>query len=147
MELFYVTRRQFKSVAWLCPTLCDPLDYSMPGFPVHHQLPELAQTYVIKVVMPSSHLILCCSLLLLLSIFPSIRVFSNESALHVRWPNYCHITWHIFSKLFCDDKTDMWGASWRGYRSWSLVAETMVKELCVLNKSCIHLRQISSTVK
>ena len=147
MELFYVTRCQFKSVSWLCPTLCDPLDYSMPGFLVHHQLPELAQTYVIKVVMPSSHLILCCSLLLLLSIFPSIRVFSNESALHVRWPNYCHITWHIFSKLFCDDKTDMWGASWRGYRSWSLVAETMVKELCVLNKSCIHLRQISSTVK
>ena len=64
-----------------------PRNYSTPRFPVHHQLPENAQTHVHQ-VMPSNHLILCCPLLLLLSIFPSIRVFSNESALHIRWPKY-----------------------------------------------------------
>ena len=70
-----------------CPTFCDPMDCSMPGFPVHHQLLELAQTHVhSKSVTPSNRLILCHPLLLLPSIFPSIRVFSNESALCLRWP-------------------------------------------------------------
>ena len=63
-----------------CPTLCDPIDCSMPGFPGHHQLP-LTQTHVIESVMPSNHLILCFPLLLPPSIFPSIWVFSNESVL------------------------------------------------------------------
>ena len=62
------------SVAQLCPTLCDPMDYSTPGFPVHHQLPEFAMS--IELVMPSNHLILCHPCLLP-SIFPSIRVFSS----------------------------------------------------------------------
>ena len=62
------------------------MDCCMSGFPVNHQLPELAQTHVHRVVMPSNHLIFCCPLLLLPSVFPSIRVFSNESALHIRWP-------------------------------------------------------------
>jgi len=65
------------------PTLGDPMDCSTSGFPVHHQLPELAQLMSIELVTPSNHLILCCCLLLLPSIFPSIRVFSNESALYV----------------------------------------------------------------
>ena len=69
------------SVAQLCPTLWDPIDCSTPGFPVHHQITELAQTHVHRVVMPSNHLILCCPLLFLPSVFPSIRVFSNESIL------------------------------------------------------------------
>ena len=69
---------QFSSVAQSCPTLCDPVDCSTPGFPVRHQLPELAQLMSIEVVMPSNHLILCHSLLLP-SIFPYIRVFSDES--------------------------------------------------------------------
>ena len=56
-----------------------PMDRSMPGFPVHHQIPELAQTQSTESVMPSNHLIFCCHLLLLPSIFPSIRVFSHES--------------------------------------------------------------------
>ena len=60
----------------------------MPGFPVHHHLPELAQTHVIELVMPSDHFIPCDPLLLLPSILPSIRVFSNESVLHIRWPKY-----------------------------------------------------------
>ena len=68
-----------------CPTLCEPMDSSRPGFPVHHQLPELLKRTSIESVMPSNHLILCRPLLLSPSIFPSIRVFSNESDLHIRW--------------------------------------------------------------
>ena len=71
-----------------CPTLCDPMDCSMLGFPVHHQLPELAQTQSIESVMPSSHLILCRPLLLPPSVFPSIRVFSTGSVLCGRWPKH-----------------------------------------------------------
>ena len=58
----------------------------MPGFLVHHQLPEVAQTMSIEWVMPSNHLILCLPSLLLSSIFSSIRVFSSEPALSIRWP-------------------------------------------------------------
>ena len=60
----------------------------MPGFPLHHQLPELAQTMSIELVMPSNHLILCHPLLLQTSILPSIRVFSKESVLCIRWQKY-----------------------------------------------------------
>ena len=63
-----------------------PWTTACPGFPVHHQLPELAQTHVL--VMSCNHLILCYSLLFLLSISPSIRVFSNKSNLGIRWPKY-----------------------------------------------------------
>ena len=58
------------------------MDCSMPGFPVLHYLLEFSQTHSIESMMPSNHLTLCCPLLLLLSIFPSIRIFSSESALH-----------------------------------------------------------------
>ena len=77
---------QFSSVAQPCPTLCDPMDCSTPGFPVHHQLPELLKLMSIEWVMPSSHFILSHPLLLLPSVFPSIRVFSIDSVLHSRWP-------------------------------------------------------------
>ena len=119
---------QFSSVAQLCPTLCNPI-CSMPGFPIHHQLPELAQMtdflldcsiqfghsvlsdslqphglqhgqfslsitnfqsllklMFIESVMPSNRLILCRLLLLPPLVFPNIRVFSDESVLHIRWP-------------------------------------------------------------
>ena len=66
--------------------LCDPLNCSTPGLPVHHQLQEFTQLMPIELVMTSSNLIFCCPLRLLPSIFPSIRVFSNESALRMRWP-------------------------------------------------------------
>ena len=72
---------QISSIPQLYPTLCDPMNCSMPGFPVLHYLPEFAQLMSIESVRPSNHLILCCPLLLLPSIFPSIRVFSSESAL------------------------------------------------------------------
>ena len=62
------------------------MDCSTPGFPVHHQLPEFGQIRSIKSMMTSNHLSLCRLLLLLPSIFPSIRDFSNEWALGIRWP-------------------------------------------------------------
>ena len=83
---------QFSSVAQLCPTLCDPMNRSTPGFPVHHQLPELLKLISIESGMPSNHLILCHPFLLLPSIFHSTRVFSNESILHIRWPKYRSIS-------------------------------------------------------
>ena len=90
---------QFSSVAQLCPTLCDPMNNSTPGLPVHHQLPEFTQTHVHRVVMasvmPSSHLILCRPLLLLPPIPPCIRVFSNESTHHMRWPKYWSFSFSI----------------------------------------------------
>ena len=79
---------QFSSVAQSCPTLYDLVNRSTPGLPVHHQLLEFIQTHIHRVVMPSSHLILCHPLLLLPPIHPSIRVFSNESTLRMRWPKY-----------------------------------------------------------
>ena len=71
-----------------CPTLCDPMDCIMPGFPVRHQPLEFTQTHAHESVMPSNYLILSCPLLLLPSVFPSIRVFSNESVLCIMWPKY-----------------------------------------------------------
>ena len=67
----------------------------MPGFPVHHDLQRLLKLMSIESVMPSNHLILCHPLLLQPSIFPSIRVFSNESVLHVRWPKYWSFSFSI----------------------------------------------------
>ena len=73
---------QFSSVAQSCPTFCNPMDCSTPGLPVRHQLPEPLKLMSIELVMPSNHLILCRPLLLP-SVFPSIRVFSNESDFHI----------------------------------------------------------------
>ena len=85
---YNISSVQFSSVAQLCPTLCDPMNRSTPGLPVHHQLRRVYPNSSTESVMPSNHLIFCRSLLLLPSVFPSIRVFSNESALHIRWPKY-----------------------------------------------------------
>ena len=86
---------QFCSVTQLCLTLCDPMDCSMPGLPVHQQIPELFKYMSIDSVMPSNHLILCHPLLLLPAIFPSIRVFSNKSVLSIRWPKYWSFSFSI----------------------------------------------------
>ena len=84
---------QFSSVAQSCPTLCDPMNHSTPGLPVHHW--SSLKLMSIQSVMPSSHLILCRPLLLLPSIPPSIRVFSNESTLCMRWPKYWSFSFSI----------------------------------------------------
>ena len=84
------------SVSKSCPTLCDPMGWSMPGFLVLHLLPEFTQTHVHWVSDgPSKTFILCHPLLLLPSVFPSIRMFSNELALHIRWPKYWRFSFSI----------------------------------------------------
>ena len=85
----------FSLVAQLCPTLWDSMNHSTPGLPVHHQLPEFTKPMSIESVMPSNHLILCGPLLLPPSIFPSVRVFSNESVLRIRWPKYWSFSFSI----------------------------------------------------
>ena len=87
-----VTEFIFSSVLFIsqsCLTVCDPVNCSMPGLSVHHQLPS------VKSMMPSSHLILCHPLFLLPPMLPSIRVFSNESTLHMRWPKYWSFSFSI----------------------------------------------------
>ena len=88
---------QFSSVTQSCLTLCDHIDYSTPGLPVHHQFTEFIQSHVHSVRDAIQHFILCCLLLLPPSIFPSIRIFSNESALCIRWPNYWTFSFNISS--------------------------------------------------
>ena len=87
-----------------CLTLCDPMDCSTPGFPVLHHLQEFAQTHV--------HLILCCPLLLLPSIFPSISVFSNESALPIRWPEYWSFSSNVTPSLAWFPKSIFFALQW-----------------------------------
>ena len=93
---------QFSSVTQSCPTLCDPMNRSMLGLSVHHQL-----LTSIESVIPSSHLILCCPLLLLPPIPPSIRVFSSESTLCMRWPKY----WSFSFSVFLPKKSQDWSPS------------------------------------
>ena len=83
---------QIRSVAQSWLTLCDPMNRSMPGLPVYHQLPEFTETSI-ESVMPSSHLILCRPLLPPNP--PSIRIFSNESTLRMRWPKYWSFSFSI----------------------------------------------------
>ena len=85
------------SVSQSCLTLYNPMDCSTSGLPVLHHVPELLKFTFIESVTPSNHLILWCPLLLLPSIFPSIRVFSNESALRVRCPKYWSFSFSIIS--------------------------------------------------
>ena len=86
---------QFSSVTQSCPTLWDTMDCSTPGLPVHHQLPSLLKLMSIDSMMPSNHLILHHLLLLLPSIFPSTRVFSNELVLHITCPKYWSFSFSI----------------------------------------------------
>ena len=84
---------QFSLVAQSCPTLCNPMTCSMPGIPVLQYLPSLLKLMSIELVMPSNHFVLCCPLLLLPSIF--VRIFSNESALCIKWPKYWGFSFSI----------------------------------------------------
>ena len=91
LKCFY----QFSSVTQSCPTLCDPMNSSTPAsLSITNSQSSLRLTSI-ESVMPSSHLILCRPLLLLPLILPSIRVFSNESALHMRWPKYWSFSFSI----------------------------------------------------
>ena len=96
------------------------MDCSTPGLPVHHQLPELTQTHVHESVMPSNHLILCHPLLLPPSIFPSIRVFSKESVLCIRWPKYWSFSFSISSSNEYSGLIPLGWTGWISMQSWSL---------------------------
>ena len=85
---------QFSSVTQSCPALCDPMNYSTPGLRVHHQLRSSLKLMSIESVVPSSRLILCRPLLLP-PIPPSIRVFSSESTLRMKWPKYWSFSFSI----------------------------------------------------
>ena len=86
---------QFSLVAQSCPTLCDPMNCSTQGLPVHLNSRSFPKLMSIESAMPSNHLILCHPLLILPSIFPNIRVFSNESAFPIRWPKYWSFSFNI----------------------------------------------------
>ena len=85
---------QFISIAQSCPAFCDSMDCSTPGLPITNSR-SLLKPISIESVMPSNHLILCHPLLFPPSIFPSIRVFSNESVLHIRWPKCWSFSFNI----------------------------------------------------
>ena len=89
IQILYFTSVQ------LHPTLCNPMNRSTPGLPVHHRLPEFTQTHVHQSVMPSSHLIIGHPLFLLPPIPSSIWVFSSESTLRMRWPEYWSFSFSI----------------------------------------------------
>ena len=85
----------FSSVTQSCPTLCDPINHSTPELPVHHQLLETSQPMPIESVMPSNHLILCCSPSL-----PALNLFQNQGLFkwvssHIRWPKYWSFSFNI----------------------------------------------------
>ena len=84
--------KQFSSVIQSCPTLCDSTNCSKPGFPIANSW-NLLKLMSIELMIPSNHLILCHQLLP--SIFPSIRVFSNESVLRISWPKYWNFSFSI----------------------------------------------------
>ena len=86
---------QFSSVAQSCLTLCDPWTTAHQASPSITNSWSLPKLMSVESVMPSNHLILCCPLLLLHSIFPSNRVFSNESVLRIRWPKYQNFSFNI----------------------------------------------------
>ena len=125
-------------------TIACPVDYSMPGFLVLHGLPEFAQTHVVESVMPSNHVTFCHPLLLLPSVFPSIRVFSSESARCIKWPKYWSFSFSIspsnemcLFNLLCGQREKGEGfsaqfPSWAGFLSSRLIA-TADKE-CSLSR-------------
>ena len=86
---------QFSSGPQVCPTLSDPINCGTPGLLSINNSQSSIKLMSIDLVMPSSHVILCCPLLLLTPIPPSIRVFSNESALHMRWPKHWSFSFSI----------------------------------------------------
>jgi len=90
-----MSHAMFSSVTELCLTFFDPMDCNMPEFLFITNSWNLLKVMYIEVVVPSNHLILCCPLLLKPSIFPSIRVFSNESVLRIRWPKYWSFSFSI----------------------------------------------------
>ena len=138
-------KQVFSSVAQSCPALCHPMDCSTPGFPAITNSQNLLKLMFMVLVMPSNYFILChpllvfCRLLLLLpSIFPSIRVFSDESVLHIRWPKYWSFN---FSINFSNEYSGL--ISFRIY--WfDLVVQGTLKSLLQHHSSKVSILQHSA---
>ena len=128
------------SVAKLCPILWNPINCSTPGFPVLHCLPEFAQLMSPESVMPSNHLI-SATILLLPSVFTSIRVFSSESALHIRWPKYWSFSFSIGPYNEYSGLTAFW-IDWFGL----LAAQGTLKSLLLHHSSKPSILQRSAFV-
>ena len=111
---------QFSSVAQSCPTRCDPMNCSTPGLPVYPQLLESTQTHVHQVGDAYNHLILCGPLLFLPPIPPSIRVFSSESTLRMRWPKYWSFSFSISPSNEHPDSSPLGWTGWISLQSQGL---------------------------
>ena len=130
---------QIRSVAQSCPTLCNPMNRSMPGFPVHHQLPEFTPTHVhwVSDAIQPSHPLSSPSP----PIPPSIRVFSNESTLRMRWPKYW--VWALAS--FLSKKSQGWSPSeWTGWISSQSKGLSRVFSNTTVQKHQFFSAQLSS---
>ena len=132
---------QFSSVAQSCPTLCDPMNCSTPGLPVHHQLPEFTHTQLHQVsdaIQPSHPL---SSPSPPAPIPPSIRAFSNESTLRMRWPKYWSFSFSIIPSkehpglISFHFKANRWGNSERLFFSWAPKSLRMVTAVMKFKKN------------
>ena len=133
-------------MAQSCLTLCDPMDCRTPGFPVLHYLLEFAQTHVHWVDDVIQYLIICCPLLLLPSIFPSIRIFSNESVLHIR----CRVLLELqlqhqsFQRIF---RTDFFRIDWFDLLATQVTLKSLLQhyssEASILWHSAFFMVQLS----
>ena len=95
LTTLFLASVQFSLIAQLCPTLCNLMDCSMPGLPVHRNSRSLLKLMSVESVMPSDHLVLCHRFSSCLQSFPAFRFFSNESVLHIRWPKYWSFSFSI----------------------------------------------------
>ena len=129
------------SVAQLCPTLCNPMNRSTPGLPAHHQLPDFTQTHVHRVgdaIQPSHPLL---SPFPPAPIPPSIRVFSNESTLCMRWPKY----WSFSFSIILPKKSQGWSPSeWTGWISLQSKGLSRVFSNTTVQKHQFFSSQLSS---
>ena len=118
--LIHVSSVHFSSIAQSCLTLCDPMNHSMPGLPVPHQFPEFTQTHVHRVgdaIQPSHPL---SSPSVLPPILPNIRVFSNESTLHMRWPKYWSFSFRSVPPMNTQDWSPLGWTGWISLQSKGL---------------------------
>ena len=110
----------FISVAQSCPTLCIPMNCSTPGPLSITNSQSLLKLMSIESVMPANHLILYHPLLLPPSVFPRIRVFSNESVLHIMWPKYCSFSFSISPSMKIQDWFPLGLTAWVSLQSKGL---------------------------
>ena len=134
----------------MCPTFCDPMDCSTPGFPVLHYLPEFACLFRFmstESMMLSNHLILCHPFLLLPSISPGIRVFYNKSAHRTRWPQSIHVHIHILLILFLEESLPNHLSNMPcSLEKWLFILFTKCNILQILIRSCCLITLLKTSI-